>query len=218
MKFGLFYQIQVPQAVGRTERGASHLGGAGPDRLRRGDGLRQRVVLRAPLPPGVVAQQRAGPDAGGGHTAHIAHPHGHRRGACAHHPPSAAHRGPAWPRWTFSARGPRRRRPGTHRVPIPADAPTAPTSTTPAACGRSSPRCCPASGRKRKSATTANTSTYHRGRSCPSLYRSRTRPCGLPAPVRKPPAEPESWASARWWAARVAWTVWLAPWSSTTRA
>src|SRR5712691_10718761 len=52
------------KAVDRDERIRAHLRSAGADPLCRAAGLRERVVLRASLPPGLVAQQRAGPDFG----------------------------------------------------------------------------------------------------------------------------------------------------------
>ena len=108
------------QALGRGERGPAHLGGAGPDCLRRGDGLRQRLVLGASFPPGMVAQQRPRPYAGGGHAAYLAHPHGHRSGAGADTPP-AAYRG-AYGYLRHPQQGPCRRGPGPHRLSLPANA------------------------------------------------------------------------------------------------
>src|SRR3954451_25097855 len=65
------------EAVDRAERSAAHLRGAGADPLCRGARVRQRLVFRAPFPPGVVAQQRPRPDSGGGEPAHQRHPARH---------------------------------------------------------------------------------------------------------------------------------------------
>src|SRR4051795_248280 len=62
------------EAVDRAERGAAHLRGAGADPLCRGARVRQRLVFRAPFPPGVVAQQRPRPAPGGGEPAPQPHP------------------------------------------------------------------------------------------------------------------------------------------------
>ena len=119
MRIGLFYQIQVPKPWTAPAR-LSDLRGPRADPLCRGNGLRQRVVLRAPFPPGVVAQQRARPDPGGSQPAHQPHPARHRRGAGAD--PSSTACGRAHGDAGYFEPRPRRRRSRAHRLSLSAHA------------------------------------------------------------------------------------------------
>ncbi len=102
----------------RGERGAAHLRGAGADPLCRSAGLRQRLVFRAPFPPGLVAQQRTRPDPGGGEPAHQPHPARHRGGAGADPPPAACRAAHGDARHLEPRPGRCRDRP--HRLSLPA--------------------------------------------------------------------------------------------------
>ena len=91
MKFGIFYEHQLPAPVGPDERVPAAAGLADPDRARRQARLRLRLGGRASLPRGVLALLRAGGVPRRRQPAHQAHPARPRRGP-AHHQPAASRR------------------------------------------------------------------------------------------------------------------------------
>ena len=85
MKFGIFYEHQLPRPWDGGQRAQAHPGRARPGRAGRPARLRRRVGGRAPLPRGVLALQRARGVPRRGQPAHQGHPPRPR-----HHPDRAA--------------------------------------------------------------------------------------------------------------------------------
>ena len=91
MKFGIFYEHQLPRPWGPEQRVPAPAGFAHPDRARRQAGLRLRLGGRASLPGGVLALLGARGLPRRRQPAHQAHPPRPRRGP-AHHQPAASRR------------------------------------------------------------------------------------------------------------------------------
>ena len=70
MRIGLFYQIQVPKPWTPQSEAQRIYEALEQIPYAEAQGLGQRLVFRAPFPPGMVAQQRSRPDLGGGEPAH----------------------------------------------------------------------------------------------------------------------------------------------------
>ena len=91
MKFGIFYEHQLPRPWGPTSEYQLLQDSLDPDRARRQAGLRLRLGGRASLPRGVLALLRARSLPRRRQPAHQAHPARPRRGP-AHHQPAASRR------------------------------------------------------------------------------------------------------------------------------
>ena len=74
MRFGIFYEHQLPRPWGDRRRAPAAPRRARADRDRRPRRLRHRLGGRAPLPRGVLALERVGRLPRGGLAAHAAHP------------------------------------------------------------------------------------------------------------------------------------------------
>ena len=87
MKFGIFYEHQLPRPWGRAQRVPAAAGFADPDRARRPPRLRLRLGGRAPLPRGVLALLGARGVPRRRQPAHQAHPARPRHHPAPHQPP-----------------------------------------------------------------------------------------------------------------------------------
>ena len=92
MKFGIFYEHQLPRPWGREERVPAPAGFAHPDRARRQAGLRLRLGSRTSLPRGILPLLRAGSVPRRRQPAHQAHPAGPWRDPAHHQQPASRRR------------------------------------------------------------------------------------------------------------------------------
>ena len=178
MKFGIFYELQLPRPWERGRRAQALSERARPGRARRPARLRLRLGGRAPLPRGVLALARAGVLPRRRQPAHQEHPPRPRH-LPAHHQPSRPRR-----------RARRHARPALATAAASsawARAPRSPSSSRSAATWRTSARCwrrpCRRSSRCSRTAAasiTASTST------------SRCATC-VPKPLQKP--HPPLWVA-----------------------
>ena len=199
MKFGIFYEHQLPAPVGRRQRAAADPGRARPGRARRPARHPLRVGGRAPLPRGVLALLRARGVPRRVQPAHDEHPprprhhpDGRRATTTRPAPPSASPRS-TWCRTagSSSARASRRRRPSSA-----ASASTRPSSARPWLEGLEvAMRCMTEDAvHRRRRPVRADAAAQRRAQ---AACRSRTRRSGWRAAGATPSCWPPRRASAR---------------------
>ena len=179
MKFGIFYELQLPRPWEAGGELQALSGRADPGRARRPARLRLRLDGGAPFPRGILALPGAGVVPRRRQPAHQEHPPRPRHPA-AHHQPSRARRrarGGARPAQQRALRVRHGRERLDHRAravrPLhggQARGLRGGRAGDPARCSR---RAAPS--------ITASISTFRCATSCPSRSRSRTRRCGWPA-------------------------------------
>ena len=184
MKFGIFYEHQLPRPWHAAQRVRAAQQLAGADRAGRSTRLRLRLGGRASLPRGVLALVGARGLPRGGEPAHEADPPGAR-----HHPAhdeSSRARGRAREHARSAEPRPRRvrHRRGLEHHRAPSLRPSLPRQAR--GVGRRGPRGDPDVHRARRGSITASTSTSRCATCCRSRCRSRIRRSGWRARSSRP--------------------------------